>query len=133
MAIMTQKEYDILEAANKKDEVISAKMLTNTTDRTLLYGYTCARETFHVYLKNNEIHTIVYIDDYSGASRQPKNIREILVSSNYEYIPDKRLYPETCDYEFCKLLKERNISLPFTAYNEDRDVQDFYGFVLEDA
>lgn len=130
---MTQKEFDILEATNKKDEVISAKVLSNTTDRTLLYGYTCARETFHVYLKNGEIHTVVYGNDYSGTSKQPKNIREILVSSNYDYIPDKRLYPEACDYEFCKLLKERNISLLFVAYNENRDVRNFYGFILEDA
>ena len=27
-------------------------------DRTLLYGYTCDRKTFHVYLKDKEIHTV---------------------------------------------------------------------------
>lgn len=41
-------------------------------------------------------------------------------------------YPETCDYEFCKLLKERGISLPFTGFNEKRTLRDYYGFTLED-
>ena len=60
---------------------------------------------------------------------KPKNMREILVEYNYKYIPDKRLYPETCDYEFSKLLKADVESLPFTVFNDYREVSDFYGCI----
>mgnify|MGYP007039915543 FL=1 len=59
-------------------------------------------------------------------------MREISIKSNDNYIPDKRLYPETCDYEFCVLLKERDIYLPFTTYDEKRPLRNYYGFTLED-
>lgn len=130
---MTLRELEFLENVNKIDELINAKDLLNTKDRTLLYGYTCARETFHVYLKNNEIHIVIYNNDYSGDYTKPKNMRELAIKSNYDYVPDKRLYPEACDYEFCKLLKERDISLPFTGFNEERTIRDYYGFTLEDV
>ena len=129
---MTLKELELLRNADKIDELINAKDLLNNKDRTLLYGYTCTRETFHVYLKNNEIYTVMYNNDYSVDRTKPKDMRELAIKSNYDYVPDKRLYPETCDYEFCKLLKERDISLPFTGYNEERPSQDYYGFTLED-
>ena len=129
---MTLKELEVINNVDKIDELISAKDLLNTKDRTLLYGYTCARETFHVYLKNNEIHTVMYNNDYSGDYTKPKNMRELAIKSNYGYVPDKRLYPEACDYEFCRLLKENGIYLPFTNFNENRPEQDFYGYTIED-
>lgn len=116
---MTLEEFNILE---KKDELLSVNDLENHNDRTLLYGYTCERETFHVYLKNNEFHRVIYHDI--------TDMRELKIEYNGEFIPDKRLYPESCDYEFCCLLKERGIELPFTWFNEKGDLQDpeFYGF-----
>lgn len=129
---MTLEELEFVKNTDKIDELISVKDLLNTKDRTLLYGYTCARETFHVYLKNNEIHTVMYNNDYSGDYKKPKDMRELTIKSNYDYVPDKRLYPEACDYEFCKLLKERGINLPFTTFNEERIFQDYYGLTLED-
>lgn len=129
---MTLRELEVLENVDKIDELINTKDLLNAKDRTLLYGYTCTRETFHVYLKNNEIHTVIYNNDYSGDCTKPKDMRELAIKSNYDYVPDKRLYPETCDYEFCNLLKERGIRLPFTGFNEERPLRDYYGFTLED-
>ena len=46
---MTLRELKFLKNVNKIAELINAKDLLNTKDRTLLYGYTCTRETFHVY------------------------------------------------------------------------------------
>ena len=60
---MTLRELKFLKNVNKIAELINAKDLLNTKDRTLLYGYTCTRETFHVYLKNNEIANYVILDD----------------------------------------------------------------------
>lgn len=108
-------------------------------NKTLLYGYTCERETFHVYIKNEQIHTVVYNTEYFRGEAVPKNIRELVIKSNHDYVPDKRLYPERCDYNFCKLLKERGVQLPFTTWSEpvEIDLEDsrypYYGFTLEDT
>lgn len=103
-------------------------------DRTLLYGYTCERETFHVYLKDKQIFVVIYNTEYSRGKPTPKNMRRIEVKSNRDYVPDKRLYPERCDYHFCKLLKENSVDLPFTFFNEGFNWDGPYcGFTLEDA
>lgn len=108
-------------------------------NKTLLYGYTCERETFHVYIKNDQIYVVVYNNDYSTDRVKPKNMRQIKVTSNHDYVPDKRLYPERCDYNFCLLLKEKGVQLPFTTWSEpvEIDLEDprypYYGFTLEDA
>lgn len=121
-------EFHRLEDVEKKDKLITSDNLYNERDRTLLYGYTCDRKTFHVYLKYNEIHTITYNTNY--LTMTPENLEEIEVKDNFDYVPDKRLYPETCDYEFCKLLKKAGVHLPFTSFNNDREEKDFYGFTL---
>jgi len=131
---MTKSELELIENIDKiKREPICAEDLKPfLKDRTLLYGYTCARETFHVYLKDVKIHVVVYNTNYSEDQARPQNMREIPVKSNYDYIPDKRLYPEACDYHFCKLLKNCGMNLPFTGFT-NRPVQDFYGFILDDC
>lgn len=59
-------------------------------------------------------------------------IQEVKIKSNEDYIPDKRLYPETCDFMFCALLKSADVYLPFTAFNKNRPDKKFYGFTLEE-
>ena len=129
---MNRMEYEMLEdIETEKERVICAEDLgSNMRDRTLMYGYTCARDTFHVYLKNGEIHIVIYDDDYSNRVKKPKNMREVKAESNYDFIPDKRLYPECCDYDFCRLLKLKGIHLPFTCWSENNEPKDFYGFTL---
>lgn len=70
--------------------------------------------------------------DYTDRVPTPKDMSAIAIEKNEYYIPDKRLYPEACDYHFCKLLKDKGVNLPFTSYNERRTKADFYGFTLED-
>lgn len=131
---MTKEQLELLQNIEKiKEKVICAEDLRPfLEDRTLLYGYTCERETFHVYLKDMQIHVVVYGTKFVEDEIRPTDMREIQVTSNYGYIPDKRLYPETCDYKFCRLLQNCNIDLPFAAF-QDRPTCDFYGFTLEDV
>jgi len=122
---MLNVEYNILcSLTGMPDVPVSASYLNNKFDRTLLYGYTCDRYTWHVYLKEGEIHTVMYMDK--------KDIQEIQVTSNKGYIPDKRLYPERCDFEFCSLLKSLGCSLPFTIWKElpSNQRRQFYGETL---
>lgn len=118
---MTKEQYEFLiklPADSKIDTDLSTK------DRTLIYGYTCDRQTFHVYIKNKKIHIVQY--DYHGNS-----IIEFPVFSAIGCIPNKRIYPEACDYGFCCFLHNEGVTLPFTTYNEERPQQTFYGRILE--
>lgn len=127
--------FEQLMGADRSEEVIfTATDLSNLADRTLLYGYTCARETWHVYLKNEKIVVVKYNNEYSRGIAVPKNMTYVHVKSNRGFVPDKRLYPERCDYEFCMLLKSRGIEFPFTSWNEEvPSTNSYYGFTIEDA
>ena len=58
---MTLKELEELNRLEHKQfEIIKAEDMSNTEDRTLIYGYTCERESFHVYIKDKEIHVVIY-------------------------------------------------------------------------
>lgn len=130
---MKLEEYKKLENMdNEKYKLIEVEDLVNQNDRTLLYGYTLERKTFHVYLKNQNIYTVVYETDYSEYTPKPKNMRQIEIITNHDYVPSKRLYPERCDYEFCRLLKMKEICLPFTCWTDDIKKEIFYGFTLEE-
>ena len=65
---------------------------------------------------------------------RPKNMKQIEVKSNRDFVPDKRLYPERCDYHFCRALKEKGIDLPFLHWSEEIEPNEkgYYGFILED-
>ena len=119
---MNKEQYNKLNDISKIKKLITAYDLKDTTDRTLLYGYTCERNTWHVYMQQNYIYTVIY-----GFKEYPELLD---VSSNYEYVPDKRLYPERCDYEFSKLLKEQGIALPFTTWEDNIEKKVYYGETL---
>ncbi|WP_315921543.1 hypothetical protein [Mesorhizobium sp. SP-1A] len=95
--------------------------------RTLLFGYTVERETHHVYQEDGELHLVVYKGDVlihheRGASLPAENL-----------VPNKRLYPERCDYVFSRMLKTLGFSLPFTNYAAERTKNDkLHGLRLQD-
>ena len=116
---MTETEYQAL-CRKPERAVLSATDLQDKTPRTLLYGYTTARDTFHVYLDPlGCIHVLVYCD----ITRLPLTHTAGPaggVSRNEDYVPDKRLYPERCDAEFCRLLTRVGVTLPFTTFDATR-------------
>lgn len=127
---MTDEEFMRIKSYRRETEkILTVDDLINKEDRTLLYGYTCDRETWHVYLKDEKIYTIKYQANY--VMKCPVHIEEIPVCDNSDYIPNKRLYPSACDYEFCMRLKERGYELPFTS-QDDRKKAQYYGYTLKD-
>lgn len=94
--------------------------------RTLLYGYTLERDSFHVYLKDKLIHVVIYDFDnriiYSVAGF------EIPVGG---MVPTKRAYPAACDEQFCRLMIEKKQPISYTIY-EDRQECDYHGELAED-
>jgi hypothetical protein len=120
---MDKKQLEMLDKVSKPaDTVFTAEHLNDKTDRTLLYGYTCDRASWHVYIKDGNIHTVMYFSD--------KDTQEIFVQYNHDFVPDKRLYPECCDFEFCALLKRDGCSLPFTNFQDRPVSKTFWGNTL---
>ena len=119
---MYKEEYEILQQIDKDISLITINNLINKLDRTLLYGYTCERDTWHVYIEDNKIYKVIY-----NSNKEPEE-HEVL--NDFEYVPDKRLYPECCDYEFCRLLKERGAHLPFTTWQDRPEKKIYWGKTL---
>jgi hypothetical protein len=120
---MTLTEYnDFREEASQP--TLTAADLQDKSNRTLLYGYNIERDTWHVYLKDGVIVTVIY-----GRDCQPKKVDVI---DDHDFIPGKRLYPDRCDLEFCRLLRGRGIDLPFTSFVDNVPEPDsgFHGFIL---
>lgn len=74
--------------------------------RTLFYGYDCDRKTWHCYLNNCKINLHVY-DGVSGETinrwgRSRWDDAHLL-------FPNKRLYPETCDFGFFNHLMAKGV------------------------
>lgn len=99
---------------NTKKKVTSVSALDGTT-KTLLYGYTTDRDTHHVYQEAGELHLLVYNRDQQLLDH--RHGHDLPIDG---ITPNKRLYPESCDFDFCLQLKELGVNLPFTNYDPER-------------
>ncbi|MEV8546969.1 hypothetical protein [Streptomyces sp. NPDC051572] len=85
-------------------------------DRTLALGYTCDRDSWHVYLQNDQIHLLVY----KAATRTLVRHEARATWNVVDLVPDKRLYPESTNPTFAKQLIDRGQSLRFSSFDEAR-------------
>ena len=109
---MSPEEFDALQKTRwvKMPKMIGP--LQGTYDRTLLYGYDCDRRTWHVWQKDGYLHRAIYIQ----SNRHPEVHDQNVELDAATLVPNKRLYPEACDIEFCTKLRALDIDLPFTTY-----------------
>lgn len=124
---MTLDELETVEKISVAvPKVISAADIA-PGNRTLLLGYNVERDTWHVYLYQHTIFTCYY-------SYKDSTPTIVAVDCNEDFVPDQRLYPAKCDFEFCCALKRLGIDLPFTNFNvnEAAHVLDngYYGMTL---
>ncbi|HUS50109.1 MAG TPA: hypothetical protein VMZ91_08080 [Candidatus Paceibacterota bacterium] len=125
---MNERKYSSLENFSN---IICPSDLKNQKDRTLVYGYDLERNTFHLYLKDNLFHRIIYNDKISD------KIPTTIIDEDYNLenielhgcIPSKRVYPECSDSDFCKILISRGICVPFTKFTERKENKIFYGYI----
>jgi hypothetical protein len=90
----------------------------------LIYGYTCERDTFHVYLDEAHVlNRVIYTHDGFLISHADE-FSPLLAT---DYVPDKRTYPETCDLAFCQVLKRAGADITFTVFSADRLPSVWYG------
>ncbi|MFB8290205.1 hypothetical protein [Kitasatospora purpeofusca] len=85
-------------------------------DRTVLFGFTCERLSWHVYLADGQIHLATY--DSQTAQVTVHQRREYWPAA--ELIPDKRVYPESTDWRFAQLMVARAIAVPYRNWDESR-------------
>lgn len=125
---MNYNEYeDIIKPEFAKSIYISD--LKNKKSRTLLYGYTDDRYSWHLYLnKDKNFKFIMYSSDYSwnndtSAIVSILNFEHIITNVQNLTARVKRLYPESCDYEFCVLAKQNGMPLNFVHFDVKRQDQ----------
>lgn len=140
---MNRSQYDSVLAAFPVGPSLSLQELSNQSDRTLLWGYNIDRESHHVFLKGGLFHVFVYsgVGRVTNARklqwedvRQTIDVKRLTVKNVLDLerdgvVPNKRLYPEACDYEMCLLLRLKGVNLPFTTFNDKREPETFYGLL----
>lgn len=104
---MTPEQLKILMSDHRN--LITVDDLNDKTPRTLLHGYNMDRDSWDVILEEDG-----KIKTYKIPYKQPPI--EIHVTTNSGFIPDKRVYPASSDFEFCLLLKNRGVTIPFTTF-----------------
>jgi hypothetical protein len=110
---------------------VAVSDLDDHGDRTLVYGYTLDRETFHVYLSDGLIHRFIY--RYRTAPGTAERSVEVVAHdaapamAASKLVPSKRAYPQLCDAEFCRILIELGAHVAFTSYEEPQERGTFAG------
>lgn len=126
---MNLKEFRILQSLDIPDPLVSAEDFEGD-DRTLLYGYTVARYTWHVYLRRGKIHRMIYTHKEQILDYQARPSWGAA-----QLIPNKRVYPESTDYGLAVRLKRLELDvayLPFDPVRYERVAQcTFHGKIYD--
>lgn len=145
---MNKEQFEQFKNSAFENVLASAQGLVDRTPRTLIYGYTTDRNTFHVYLGNDGlIHVLAYSELYSPDETVGDKPRFLImhhsegesggVTENAHFVPNKRVYPESCCLEFCSLLRRHGVSIPFAPFTDDAAAKrlekfgDFAGYTFE--
>lgn len=127
---MNIEQYESLrQRPGESEAVIRHDDFTDSVpaEQTLLWGYTCDRNSFHVYKSQGELHRVVYnfskeVLEYDHGKELPARILH----------PDKRVYPEATCYEFIEALRAVGEQPSLTTFNKDRERSLWYGDRYED-
>jgi hypothetical protein len=119
---MNADQYAQLTQSPAAAKVLRLVDLQDQTPRTLIFGYTCNRETFHVYIgKDHQLHVLLYSPIFDNESSDRfyilQHFEEGGQTDNHGFVPNKRVYPESCDFEFCRLLQTCDVNIPFTTFD----------------
>jgi hypothetical protein len=98
--------------------------LTDRSPRTLLSGEIKSGADQHVYIGHDgRIHVLVHVPLLSEEGPGKFGVDFLVLSHTAgpygglrypaDYVPDGRVFPEFSDFEFCKLLEDRAVHIPF--------------------
>ncbi|MBU9200101.1 hypothetical protein KTD31_01620 [Burkholderia multivorans] len=120
---MNKQQFEQLYKERAKPRYVDIAELENQAPRTLIWGYTCDRNSFHVYIEDGQIHRVIY-DIGKNILAHNDESNGLLLS---DCVPNKRVYPEASDYEFCRLLKVSGIDFSFTTWDDGREPAQYHG------
>ncbi|MFR6386675.1 MAG: hypothetical protein ACLUN4_13730 [Lachnospiraceae bacterium] len=96
------------------------KLMQNSTlesrynHEILLLGFdNDTKEEYFVFLKDHRIYAF-------------RGSKQIEIRSNDQFVQNVSLFPERCNYSFCKFLQMLNISLPFLPWGSERKKEQNY-------
>lgn len=124
---MTKEDYEKYKNTSAKSTVSMADMSDPSAAKTLLYGYTLDRYSFHVYTLGDG-HIYLYIYKYEGKTFHYRKAKSFDMR---DLVPCKRTYPSATDFEFASFFKKNGIDISFTSL-DDREQVDFYGEIYEE-
>lgn len=125
---MNKVDFDKFETLKKgvsPFKIVASDFTFNYIPRTLLYGYTSDRKSWHVYMDTDYL-VRRYVYEH-GKEDQGDLLSSFSALS--DLVPDKRLYPECCDFAFCLYLCKKSIYLPFSKFDERNEFKTYYGVV----
>jgi len=110
-------------------------------DRTLIYGWSKSGQSkptvmHHLYLKDGEINLVKYV--LNGFGSRGIEIIHHAVSDEIrlrDIVPNKRLYAEACDFEYCKAIAGFHLPMIFSTRSLPAlaEGQAFHGDIVESA
>ena len=124
---MDMRQFEALEAYESPEPrpfgILAPDFTSDASDRTLLWGYGASlhgHRGHHVFLKDGKVHML--------KEGGPEDARVVTAFDAFaDLLPSKRLYPEACDYDFCRFLKERGLTLRFATWDDERTPKTWHG------
>lgn len=117
---MDKSEFDMLMERVKESTTIQPAELADQSDRLLVDGYEADRSTFKLYLEAGQF--VLRFFTYEDRDLAPVAWRTTEgepVEAELLY-PRKRVYPETSDYAFMRLLRSRGALPSFASWDQKR-------------
>lgn len=113
---MLKNQMAALNDVSENIALIHAKDLP-IQNGTLTYGYTCDRDTVHVYVKDGVIHYVQYAKSGNGTHELKRHISGHSVAAE-ALKPEKRSYPEATLYAFAVMMIQAGSPLSLTAFDD---------------
>lgn len=116
---MDKSQFDRL-AEKEEETTIRPGELKDQSDRLLVDGYDTDRQTYQLYLEDGQFVLRFYgYEDIDLAPVAWRTVDGEAVEVTRLY-PNKRIYPETTDFEFVRLLLRRGGTPSLTPWDQAR-------------
>lgn len=140
---MNKEQFKHFRRERALPTVPGVQELTDRTPRTLLYGYNKNWATLHVYIgQDGLIHVLLHAPLRDETGPGSCGVDFLVLQHTFGvnggqsypegYVPSERVFPEFSDFQFCTLLEDCGVNLPFAPFREDVALsQDYHGATLE--
>lgn len=132
---MDAEQLEKIRTIQKRDHrpKVMAAQFAAGGDRTLVYGYTVERDTFHLYVKDGRLHRFIYREGLAGLT--VTSYEQAASMHARDMVPSKAIYWRRSDYEACWFLAVLDTYMHFhesgQAVIDRTEVPEFEGIVYD--